>query len=148
MFTPTTTRRHYPTQGLTATPATQALDADAWAAATFRFLFPAGSIPTRQAINRALDAAAPPVGTQVALHWGSGRAGFHWHGIIRGRCSSGFTFHDGKYGRFVSYVDLWCRDAVLVEPRGAVTRVDAMLHVLHTRMPGVPFGAVGTRIRD
>ena len=48
----------------------------------------------------------------------------------------------------MSYVDLWCRDAVLGEPRRAVARVDAMLHVLRTRMPGVLSGGVGTRIRD
>ena len=143
MSTPTTPLRYRPLP--VALPASSA---GAWASATFRALFPAGAIPTREVINRALGAAVPAIGTQVELHWGSGRAGVHWSGVVGGRCGAGFTVHNGKYGRFVSYVDLWCRDAVLVEPYRAVARVDAMLHVLHTRMPGVLFGAVGTRIRD
>ncbi len=145
MSTPTTSLRYRPLP--VALPSSSARTADAWAAATFRALFPAGAIPTREVIHRALAATVPSVGTQVELHWGSGRAGVRWHGAIAGRCGAGFIVHNGKYGRFVSYVDLWCRDAVLMEPHRAVARVDAMLHVLRTRMPGVLFGSVGSRIR-
>ena len=108
----------------------------------------AGAIPTREVIHRALAAAVPAIGSQVEIHWGSGRAGVRWSGVVGGRCGAGFIVHNGKYGRFVSYVELWCRDAVLMEPHRAVTRLDAMLRALRARMPGVPFGAVGTRIRD
>ena len=137
--------RHHPTRGPSIVPLSLA---ETWAAAAFRSLFPAGAIPTREVVNRALAAAAPAIGTRVALHWGSGRAGLQWRGVVAARCGAGFTVHNGKYARFVSHVDLWCRDAVLMEPHRAVTRVDAMLRALRARMPGVPFGAVGTRIRD
>ncbi len=142
MSTPTTSLRYRPLP--VVLPASSA---GAWASATFRALFPDGAIPTREVIDRALAAAVPAIRSQVELHWGSGRAGVRWSGTVAGRCGAGFTVHNGKYGRFVSYVDLWCRDAVLMEPHRAVARVDAMLHVLHTRMPGVLFGSVGSRIR-
>ncbi len=146
MSTHTTPLRQPPLS--VALPASSARTVDAWAATAFRALFPAGAIPTRDVVNRALAAAVPAIGTQVEVHWGSGRAGLHWRGAVAARCGAGFTVHSGKYGPFVSYVDLWCRDAVLVEPHRAVARVDAMLRALHARMPGALFGAVGTRIRD
>ena len=146
MSTPLTPLRHRPMP--VALPASSVRTVDAWAAATFRSLFPAGAILTREVVNRGLAAAVPAVGTQIEIRWGSGRVGLHWCGSVAVRCGAGFTVHNGKYGRFVSYVELWCRDAVLMEPHRAVTRLDAMLRALRARMPGVPFGAVGTRIRD
>ena len=66
MSTPTTSLRYRPLLP-PSMPAAQALDADAWAAVTFRSLFPCGSIPTRQAINRALAAAVPRLASRSSF---------------------------------------------------------------------------------
>ncbi len=115
--------------------------ARAWAEATLHQLCPIATEPDRWRIEHALAAAGPLVGQHIAVRWGTGRNTEAWSGVVVGRCTSGFVAAD-KYRRFVSFVDLWARHAFLDEPNDAHLRVNAMLQLLHARMPKVVPGSV------
>jgi hypothetical protein len=128
--------------GLCTTPplvlAGYALSADAWADRTVHALFPAGGIPTRDVIDAAMAASIPPIGTPAVIHWSGRRNGEPpWRGLVAGQYPGGFTIrvHPGRYVRFVSYVDLWCRHAEMDEPPVSTARIKAIRHILHARMP-------------
>ena len=111
---------------------------DAWAERVIQALAANGCIPTREVIDAAMAAAIPPIGTSVVIHW-SGRRKHEppWRGRVTGQYLCGFTIrvHPGRYVRFLSYVDLWCRHAEMDEPPVAMARIKAIRHILHTRMP-------------
>ncbi len=114
------------------------LSADAWADGTLHVLFPDGAIPTRQGIDAAIAASIPSTGTPTVIHWNGRRKGEPpWSGRVVGQYLGGFTIrvHPGRYVRFVSYVDLWCRHAEMVEPPVASARIKAIRHILHSRTP-------------
>ena len=119
-------------------PVGHALSADAWADRTLHAVFPHGAIPTREVIDAAMAAAIPSTGTPAVIHWNGRRKGDPpWRGLVEGQYLGGFTIRvqPGRYVRFVSYVDLWCRHAEMDEPPVAAARITAIRHILHTRMP-------------
>lgn len=111
-----------------------AFGARTWAEHLLRRLSPVASEPDRAVIERALDAASPAVGERVTVRWGTGRDKHVWSGVVERRHTSGIVAA-GKYRWFLSYVDLWARHAFLDEPHAAHLRVNAVLQLLHARMP-------------
>jgi hypothetical protein len=112
--------------------------ADLWADRALHALFPDGAIPTREVIAAVMAVAIPSTGAPAVIRWNGRRKGEPpWSGRVVGQYLGGFTIrvHPGRYVRFVSYVDLWCRHAEVVEPPVASARIRAIRHILHSRTP-------------